>query len=285
MAMLSFARDRLVDDKMRPAVEHYARTLYAPVLARLGWGEPHAAPPRTAREMGDRLLRARLIGFLADKARDPEVRREAARRGRAFLGLAGAGADGALHRDVVSADLVGVALDAAAREGDAAFIDQLVARLVRTEESVLRGQLLGAITAVERPEQAARTLDLALDPRLRANERLRVVQSLLATTETRELAWAWLRQHLDQLVPLLPSTHQGRLPGLVSVFCDAQHAEEARALFAPRASQLPGGPRNLAHGLESIALCAARVEAQADSARAFFAATGKTEGSVKKAAR
>jgi len=39
----------------------------------------------------------------------------------------------------------------------------------------------------------------------------------------------------------------------------------------PRIQTLAGGPRNLAGTLEAIHICAARVEAQRESAQSFFA--------------
>ena len=49
---------------------------------------------------------------------------------------------------------------------------------------------------------------------------------------------------------------------MASLFTDAEHLADAEAFFTPRAAQLPGGPRNLAHVLERIRLNIALKEAQ-----------------------
>ncbi len=72
----------------------------------------------------------------------------------------------------------------------------------------------------------------------------------------------------------------GETPWLVAGFCEAQRAREIEAFFAPRVDALEGGPRNLAASIERVRLCAALVDAQAGSSRAFFSdgATGPDGG-------
>ncbi len=57
-------------------MEAYAQKLYAPVLKSLGWAPAAGAAGAPERA----LLRQEVIYFLAAVARDPAVRREAARR-------------------------------------------------------------------------------------------------------------------------------------------------------------------------------------------------------------
>jgi alanyl aminopeptidase len=78
MRLIRFAREYLADESLRPQVEAYARRLYRPAYDALGWG-----PPAGVDEDGEsRLLRQQVIEFLVLTGRDPEVRQEAARRGR-----------------------------------------------------------------------------------------------------------------------------------------------------------------------------------------------------------
>ena len=64
--------------------------------------------------------------------------------------------------------------------------------------------------------------------------------------------------------------YAGYLPYAASSFCTAERAAEARAFFAPRVGATEGGPRNLESAIESVELCAARVEHASESARSFF---------------
>ena len=60
--------------------------------------------------------------------------------------------------------------------------------------------------------------------------------------------------------------------GLARYFCDTASAERVQTFLSPRIDKLGGGPRNLAKTLERIRLCAALVDAQGESTRAFFRA-------------
>jgi alanyl aminopeptidase len=186
---------------------------------------------------------------------------------------AGAGRGGAHdrvpHPDAVATDLADVALAAAVRTGGAEVFDAVVDELVRSDDAQLRQRALKAVGDARQPGVVARALDLALDPRLRKNERLVALDGLLAAPETRDAAWAWLTAHFDALMPLLPDRFGGQLPRSVRM-CDRRQIDEVRAFFAPRVEQLTGGPRNLAQALESAAQCVARVAAQRDGVLAYF---------------
>jgi alanyl aminopeptidase len=88
--------------------------------------------------------------------------------------------------------------------------------------------------------------------------------------ETRERAWQWLREHFDAVFARVAPTRAGSAPWYAAGFCTEEKAVEVEAFFGERIESMPGGPRNLRGALEAIRLCAARVEAQRESAAAFF---------------
>jgi aminopeptidase N len=262
MSLVRFVRDQLAGDDLRPRAEAFARRLYAPTLARLGW-TPHAG------EDGEtRLLRARVLGFLADVGQDPAVRREAAARGRKLVGKIG---DGVLDTDAVAGELVDVVLAVAVQDGDAAFFAGVLRELAASTDTLTRARLVTALGATHDPALAARARDLALDPALHLDEIERPLWRQTADVETRSATWDWLRAHFDALEERLSRRRVGDTPWMAGGFCDESRAREVDAFFAPRIRDLAGGPRNLAATLESIRLCAARVEAQKESARVFLA--------------
>jgi len=161
-------------------------------------------------------------------------------------------------------DLAGAAMAAAVRRGGAEVFDAVVAQVVGSADAQLRTRALIALGATRDPALVGRALDVALDPRLRQNERLVTFKVLAGSLETRDAAWAWLEAHFDALVALLPDRFGGQLPSMIKS-CDAAWAEKVRAFFAPRVERLTGGPRNLAQALEAATQCAARVAAQRDS--------------------
>ena len=264
MSLLREGREWIRDDaKAVRAFESFAGELYAPARKALGW---EAA--KGTIEDGDRaLLRRDVINFLSWTARDPALRREAAERGRAYVGF---GKDGAIHDDAVDRQLASAALGIAGAEGDAALFDALLEQLAKADKEIVRERLLAALTAVTRPELSARALALTFDPRIRGDEALVPLSGQLARPETRDAAWAWLEAHVDAVLARLPPARAARLAWAGAVFCDAVHADAIEKLFAERAKRLDGGPREIAGAAESVRLCAARRAIAGPGLRALF---------------
>ncbi len=261
MGLVRFARERIADEAMRPRVEAFARRLYAPVLRRLRWDA------RPGEDGETKLLRADVIEFLAHVGRDPAVRREATRRGRAFLGIGG---DGRIHPDAAPPEMHDVVLAVAVQEGDAAAWDAVLAHVRPDTDASLRSKLISALGSTHDPALAERARALALDARLRVNETMGPIGAQMGELEMRQQTWEWMKSHFDALVERLSTRGSGWLPWMAASFCDDAHGAEAREFFAPRVAALPGAPRNLAGATEAIGLCAARVAAHRESATTFF---------------
>ncbi|MDH5490670.1 MAG: M1 family metallopeptidase, partial [Myxococcales bacterium] len=271
---IGFGHARLMPDPASRARLHaFTRRVYGPLFRALGF-----VPGPD--EDGERaMLRAEVLSVLAFQGQEPRVRREAARRAHAFLGYGRRG-DGELHPDAVDSNLLGTVLAIAVQDGDAAFFDFVLARLLRTEDATLRMSLLGALGSTRDPALALRARGLALDERVRINEMGRTLRPQSRMIETREATWEWIEENFEALVARQGPSRGGHLPYYGRVYCSEQGAQRVEAFFAapieheggtrPRIETLPGGPRNLASTLESIRLCAARVEAQRESALRFF---------------
>jgi len=261
MGLLRFSNDYVADDAMRAKVQAFSQRLYAPAMRRLGW------TPRRNEDGETKLIRSEVIEFLAMTVRDVVVRREGARRGRAYIGFGG---DGQLHPDAVAPELADVALAVAVQDGDAALFEAVLAHLERTQDAEVRGRILRALASSLDEGLSARARDLALDPRLRVSEVMTPLRVQLNQRELREAAWEWIKRHFQQLVARISPTNAGYLPFSASGFCDTVHAADVERFFAPFIDRLSGGPRNLAEALEQIRLCAARLEAQREGVRAYF---------------
>jgi len=259
--LVSFAHGYLVDEELEPRVERFGQRLYRDHYRRLGW-----TPRRGRQESGeDKLLREAVIDFLALEVKDPRVRREAERRGRAYV------AGGEIHPDAVEPNVAATALAVAVQEGDAEFFDQLTEMLFASDDAVVRGRILSALGHATDEELAARARGLALDARLRLNESTTTLRAQSRMEETREATWQWLTESFDAVKERIGQFRTGFLPWMGAGFCSEERAEQLQAFFAPKIEDLPGGPRNLAGALEAIRLCAAKVEAHQESAREFFA--------------
>ena len=261
MGMAQVAREWLNGTALKANVEAWGRKLYGKAGASLGWvPQKTESPERT-------MLRQNVLSFLAFTARDPAVRKEAAARGRALIGF---GKDNAVHLDAVDTNLAGIALAVAAEEGSTPFFDALLVLLDKSDDTVMRSRILGALASVREPSLSERALTLTLDKRLRTNEVLQPLGSQLSMIETRDAAWQWLRTNFDAVVTRLSPARAGGLPYYVR-YCDDAHIAELEAFFAPKIAVLEGGPRNLASAVESMRLCVARRKSQEESLRAFFA--------------
>jgi len=263
MEPFRIARSWLTRPNEREAIEKQAQRVFGPAWKKLGW----EAAKGKSEDDERRGLRAELLAFMTLVARDATVRKEAAERGRAYLGY---GQDGALHPEAADKELVGTCLAVAASEGDAAFFDHIVRALDRATDDVVRGRLVGALGAFETPELAARALALTFDARIPATELTTILDAQLGALETRDAAWEWFKGHVDDLANRRPPARRGALPWFGAGFCDRAHTAELSALFAERIQKLDGGPRNLAGALEAMNLCAARRVVQEPSFRKAF---------------
>jgi alanyl aminopeptidase len=260
--LIDAARAWLYGDALRSKTEAYARSLYGPVARKLGWD--------ARKDDGDDTwtLRGSVLGFDALTGRDPAVRAEAKKRGLAYAGV---GIDGAVHPEAVEADVAGTALAVVGEEADRPTWDALHALLGKTLDEAVRRRLLRALSIAADPALSAAGRDLTLDPALRDSEVLVPLFAQLGRSETRDAAWAWLKEHYDAILARMPRHHAGAaLVGASGVFCDDDHARDVEAFFGPKVDGIDGGPRALSLALETVRLCAARRKAQEPSARDFF---------------
>ena len=262
MRLLHDLREEVVRPAQRPQLEAFARELYRPAAKRLGWVPAAGEEPKVRRQ------RESVLGFLADTGRDPEVRAEAARRGRAYANLSGDGFDAA----AVAPGLALTALAVAVQEGDEALFAALEARLATVEDAAVRTRILSALGSTRDPKLGARALRLSLDPRLRRNERGQPVEAQLSHPENREAAWEFLDQKWDDLVAQVQERYAVSMAtSAVVAFCDGAKAQQLADKLAARVAKLPGADLEMVQALEAAKLCAASAAAHRKQVEAFLA--------------
>jgi alanyl aminopeptidase len=263
--VFSTVSDTVLEGEERARFRAHVTRLYVPTAKELGW------KPAATDSSWRRAERTWILGALALTFDEPRTLAEGARLGKAYLGIGG---DGALHPEVVDPDLGGLVLASAARQAKASdpaassVFEAILGALGKSEDATIRGRLLRALGNVRDPALVNRALDLSLDAKLRKNERLTILASLLARESTRQAAWTWLKAHFDVLSPMLPDRYAGYVLGMPA-FCDRPHEDEVRAFFTPRVPTINGGPRNLTQSLDRIEQCVARHDAQRESAREY----------------
>jgi alanyl aminopeptidase len=270
-AFLSGLRTGTRSAETRGWIESFVRAKVRPVLARLGGldGPGGVRGKRTSGEDADRrLYHERVLGSLAFVGRDPTLRAALVRRTEQMLG------DGQTPPRIsaMAPEVLAPALRAAVEDRGAEVVPRLE-RWVRSggPDASIRSLVVPALGFATDPKMSERVLALALDPALRANELLPILSGQLKQIETREAAWAWLRNSFDAVIAKLPATHRVYLTHIVRSFCTAQRAQEVEAFYTPRVQILKSGARSIQSAVQSIRVCAAIAAAHEDESRAFFA--------------
>ncbi|HVX66058.1 MAG TPA: M1 family aminopeptidase [Bryobacteraceae bacterium] len=249
---------QLMPEELRPNFQRFIRKVYGARARELGW----SSKPGESDEV--RLLRPELISLVANQGEDAELIAEASRLARQWLD----------DRNAVQPDMVGVVLSTAAAHGDQALYERMLAELNRSSDAREHQELYGALGAFRSPAIVKSNFQLLLDGKADPREGIGMLFGPLYNYATRALPFELVRAHYDQLVARLPraadSDTSAALPTLGAAFCDSSRRAEVASFFKERMARAVGGPRNLAHALETVDQCIAIRGAQEAGIAAFL---------------
>ena len=247
-------RRHLVAAELRPNHARFLRRLYGARARSLGW-------KARAREGGEaERLRPILVPLAAISGEDEQLAGEARRL--ALQHLEG--------KPTVAPDLIDDVLRTAARRGDRALFDRILAAARAERGHRERARLLRALGAFRAPELARAALDLLLDKDFDPRESTAIAWGLLGDEDTAQMAYDFLKASFEAVAARRTSEEAGYLLGAGAVFCDEAHRADVAASFGERAKKVDGGPQVLARALEEIGACVAHREAQQASVAAFL---------------
>lgn len=255
---LAAVRAEELGERWYQAAQRFRVRTFGPLARRLGWRRgPQDSDDRQA-------LRQGMVAWVA-RAGDEALAAEGAKLGRAWLeDPATAG---------LADDLVDGALALAARRGDQALYERVLAAARAAPDRRARGRLLGALAHFTAPPLVERTLGLMTGTEFDSRETAWLVAVELRQRETRTQAWGWLQAHVDQVLAARRSDEaSGLLESVASVFCDPAHRAEVAALLTPRAEKIDGAQRSVARGLEETDRCIARLARDRPAPERFLAA-------------
>jgi alanyl aminopeptidase len=245
----------LVPDPLRPNYQRMIATFYGDPARAIG-----LVP--TAGEGADmRLLRPDLIALVGGAGEDATLATAARPLADQWL----------RDRTGVEPDMVDTVLALAARRGDRALFDRMLAEAKAEKDAERREQILSAMGRFRDPAIATVALDLGISGAFDVREAFGLMLGPLTGRETREVAWRWTQAHIDPLVAAVPVLARGYIPWVAAGFCDAEHRAQAEAFFRPRVRAWPGGAHNLAMALESIDTCIATTGRMRPGVEAFLA--------------
>ena len=246
----------------RTAFEALVRQTYRPAFDRLGWRERPGEPPSVGK------ARARLAGFLAFVGRDPGLRQEAARMGRAWLGM-----DGELPRaDAVTPSLLGVALGVALQEGGTLVFQAILARARAPGTGLVRQTLFTALGEAEEPVLARRAVGLWKDPSLPLEDRFFAVMQMVGARRRPGPALDLMPGDLDDVLSNLGDPlWAAAVPEIVAGGCSESDAARMEAAFRARFERYPALEASTVRAAEAIRLCAAGRAADSAAAADWLA--------------
>lgn len=256
--LLSVVR-RDVPKDLLPQYARFIQNTYGARARQIGW---HVKPGESA---DDKLLRNRLVPYVARYGDDEELTREAVKIAQAWL----------KDERSVDPEIAGDALKVAAFHGNRALYSQLVDAAKKAKDRNRRTRILSALGSFRDPEIARSGLGLTLDPDLDIRDSMYLLTSYLYERDTEALGWEFLKPNYDKLLNRLPSllgTHAGSdLPATGKSFCTEEGRRDVADFFRERIKKIEGGERALAATLETIQLCQARRSpAQQASLREFL---------------
>ncbi len=246
---------RFIPDQMRPNWARFVRAWLGERARQMGW------QPRPGESEDQREIRLAVVPFVTIDGGDPELGAEALKLARAWL----------KDRKAIDPDTV-VVVVAAARHGDRAFFDDLLAGLKTAEDLQDRAVIIMALGSFRDPDIERDALGLIFKEDVDHRELSSLL--FLPWQDTRPIVWAFVQENFDRLSALMPGARGipfgATLPGVTGGFCDELRLLEVERFFEPMIAKMSGGERNLTKALENIRLCIAGREALGQSMITFL---------------
>jgi alanyl aminopeptidase len=236
---------RYLPDDQQAAYARYVLGVFGPRARALGWS-PRKSEPDEQIE-----VRALVVGTAANLGEDPMLTLAARKHLDAWLD----------DPKTLSALLFPQVAEAAARNGDAALFDRLVAAAKKSEDRIERARILTALGKFRAPALAERARELAISGDFEVREAARVLFDQMSEPTQKSAAWAWYRKNLDRIVKVAPRGGGAYMALVGNSFCDAEARKQFVETFEERNKKALGGPRVYAQVLERIDQCIAMRQA------------------------
>jgi hypothetical protein len=245
---------RFDDAQYRAGRAWLVRTV-APTAKALGW-------KRAPNDDDDRQrLRATALAITARD--EPTLRAQAEKLADQWLA----------DRTGVDDDMVDAMLAAASYAGDAARFDRVLAAAKAPRDRTEVQRLLVALGEFTDPALARRGLELTLTPQFDLRDSSSIITVSLGQHETRDIALAFLAEHIDELLAHMRSDEASwMLGGIAASACDAERRKTVAGLVTARAAKFDGAQNAVAQGLEQSDRCVAEVTRDRAAVDKFLAA-------------
>jgi aminopeptidase N/puromycin-sensitive aminopeptidase len=141
----------------------------------------------------------------------------------------------------------------AAQNGDASLFEKLQHVYETSSNPELRSSALAMLAMFQDPVLERRALDYALTDKVRKQDAASQFATALKSSETRDRAWRYIKEHWDAVHALLTPELGGSLVGSTAGFCSPQAREDVQRFFAEHRVQ--SADRAIKRSVERINGC------------------------------
>jgi len=231
----------------------YLRRALRPALDGVGLA------PRDGESETTTLVRPRLLLWLGDDGRDPEIQRFAGEQAAAYLEDPGS----------VPPSIAGACLTLASMDGSPEQFEAMKQRFESAEAPTDRARYLQSLGSFRDPALVERALDYAFSGPLRPNELFTIPANLTRTPSGSDRAYLWMTEHYATLAERLPPDFMGFMPFFAGG-CSAERLESAQEFFGEPEHQAKGTPRMVGRVAAQVDECLALRAREGGSARRFL---------------
>ncbi len=253
-----------ISEETEEAYGAYLRTILKPALDKIGLQRQDGEAEAVAS------LRATLLGRLAGRGNDTEVRKYAQSLASAYLE----------KPDSIDPSLAGAALNATAFHGDIELFEQIRKKFESTEFPAERSRLLNALGSFRKPEMLAYSLEYSLTADLRPHESMAIPQRWSADPQFQQRVFSWMMEHYETIKKRTPPRYLGMLPTLVDGR-DIQLLEEARQFFSSHGRMTPMIEKRLAEVSDQVLHRARLKDKESESIAKYLAASNADNDSTR----
>jgi puromycin-sensitive aminopeptidase len=244
---------RMLDPAQRPALQTFIRTLLLPITQRLGWS-PQPGEPELLSQ-----LRGELLGALGTLGDDIETQVEARSRYAQYRA----------NRESVDPNVVPALVSIVAYTGGPKEYAEYRAasKAASTPQEEQRYQF--ALASFRQPELIEQTLRMTLNGEVRTQNAPYLMRALLMNTEGREQAWAFMKEHWEEMLRQYPDNSIPRMCEGITALVTPTLETDTRAFFATH--PVKQGAKTIEQHLEKLRVAVACKQREAANIESYLA--------------
>ncbi len=257
---LDYIGEYVVTENDRDAYQAWLRRLLIPLAQQLGW------EPKPGESDEQKSLRAQLLQTLGYTARDPLALAEAGKLTEKTL----------KNPASVERDLASAALRLAARNGDPALYDEILAATKNSKTPEDYYLYFRTLARFSDPKLLERALEYAISPEVRSQDSLSLITRVMKNRAGERVAWDFVRLHWADVEKAGGPFASADIVEAAASFCDAGMRDEIKDFFTTHNNS--AAERTLKQSLERVNYCMDLKTQQADQLASWLERHGSSAG-------